>query len=116
MRTLLVKRFGLLTAVVLAAGSGGCSTMNNTEKGALGGGAVGAGVGALAGGRTGALIGGAIGAGTGGLVGNAVDRDERREIRQTNAAVANAAAAQAQQPRMGMMDVVTMVQQGLAPE
>jgi hypothetical protein len=118
MRTVHAKWFGLLAVVLVAAGSTGCESMSNTGKGALGGGAVGAGVGALAGGRTGALVGGAIGAGTGGLIGNAVDNQEKREIRQTNAAIAqaNAAAAQSQQVKMGMMDVVHMVQQGHSPD
>ncbi|MBI3608432.1 MAG: OmpA family protein [Nitrospirae bacterium] len=66
----------------LALGSGlltGCEGMNRTQKGALTGTAVGAGVGALLGkggghaGR-GALIGGAIGALSGGLIGNYMDR------------------------------------------
>jgi hypothetical protein len=115
MRTVRVSRLGILAAA-LAAASTGCSTMNNTEKGALGGGAVGAGVGALAGGGKGALIGGLIGAGTGGVVGAVAD--DRQDARQTKAAVAqaNAAAAQAQQAKLGMMDVVHMVQQGHAPE
>jgi hypothetical protein len=47
-----------------------------------------------------------------------VDRDEKREVRQTNAAIAqaNAATAQAQQVQMGMTDVVHMVQAGHSPD
>ena len=62
----------------------GCSSMNNTGKGALfggGGGALlGAGIGALAGGSKGAAIGSAIGAGvgagTGALIGNRMDKKQ----------------------------------------
>ena len=92
-----------LVMTMLAAGalaSGGCATK--------------AGTGALVGSATGnagagAAIGGALGAGTGAIVGSAADDADRekREIRQ-----ASVAAAQAQQARMGMTDVVRMVQEG----
>ncbi len=89
--------------------------MNNTEKGAgIGaalGTAVGLGIGAATGNpRTGAVIGGLAGAGTGALVGNSADKDEQRqrEIVQANAV----AQAQAQQRRMGMFDVIDMAQKG----
>src|SRR5207245_4929172 len=53
-------------------------------------------------------------------VGAAVDNSnqEKREVRQTNAAIAqaNAVAAQSQQQRLGMMDVVHMVQQNHSPD
>jgi outer membrane protein OmpA-like peptidoglycan-associated protein len=72
----------LIVVLGLALGTGvlsGCEGMNRTQKGALGGTAVGAGVGALIGkgsGHTGrgALIGGAVGALSGGLIGNYMDR------------------------------------------
>ena len=53
--------------------------MNNTEKGALGGGVIGAGLGAIIGNQSGeagkgALIGGAAGAILGGAAGNAKDK------------------------------------------
>lgn len=116
MRSERVTRYGVLLAgLVFAAGSGGCSTMNNTEKGAGIGGALGAGTGLAIGAatgnpKTGALVGGLLGGGVGAAIGNDADRQEkeRREIRQTNAAIA---AANAQQ-KMGMMDVVRMVQAG----
>jgi surface antigen len=115
MRTGRVKRWAvLLGGLLLAAGSGGCSTMNNTEKGvglgAAAGTGVGLGVGALTGNpKTGAVVGGLLGAGVGGAVGNDMDRQDqqKREIRQATA-IANAQA----QPKMGMMDVVQMVQNG----
>ena len=86
----------------------GCSSMSNTDRGALGGGAIGAGTGAIIGNATGhtgagALIGGAVGAVTGGLIGNAADEREKK----TEAAIA---AAQAQQ-QIGLTDIVQMTQQ-----
>jgi outer membrane protein OmpA-like peptidoglycan-associated protein len=72
-----MAKVALLIAV--AASLVGCQNMNRTQKGALTGTAVGAGLGALIGkqhgssGR-GALIGGAIGALSGGLIGNYMDR------------------------------------------
>jgi uncharacterized protein YcfJ len=63
--------------------TGGCA--NNTETGALVGGAAGAGVGAIIGhnshNRTGsgALIGGAVGAIGGAIVGNQIDKDQQRQ-------------------------------------
>jgi hypothetical protein len=86
----------------------GCSTMNNTEKGAGAGGLIGAGTGAVIGSATGhtgagALIGGAVGAVSGGLVGNAIDKSE-----QKTAAIAAANGP----PRgpLGITDVAQMAQ------
>jgi hypothetical protein len=97
----------------------GCSSMNNTESGALGGGILGAGIGTLFGLAchhpvAGAAIGGAIGAGTGAVVGNAEDRAEKRqEIRQQQAyAAAQDAAAKA--PRLE--DIVDLTKKGIAEE
>jgi len=88
--------------------------MNNTEKGVGLGGLVGAGLGTAVGAatgnpKTGAVVGGLVGAGTGGLIGNSVDRDDqqKKDVVQATAA-ANAAAAQ----RLGLTDVIQMVQQG----
>jgi hypothetical protein len=96
----------------------GCSSMNNTESGALGGGLIGAGIGGLIGAVThrpveGALIGGALGAGTGALVGNSEDKaEQRQEIRQAQAtAAAQDAAARAPH----LEDIVAMTQHGVAP-
>ncbi len=90
-------------------GLSGCSSMNNTEAGAVGGGALGAGVGALAGAATGhagagALIGGGIGAVTGGLLGNGQDRAEDREKK----AAAQYAASLPKPPSLN--DIVQMTQ------
>ena len=120
MRTARLTRGGILLAgLIFAAGSGGCSTMNNAEKGVGIGGLVGAGLGTAVGAatgnpKTGAVVGGLVGAGVGGAVGNDIDRQdqERREVRQANVAIAQAQAG----PRMGMMDVVGMVQAGHDPQ
>lgn len=107
----------ILTAMISAAGSSGCSTMNNTEKGVGLGGLLGAGLGTAVGAatgnpKTGAVVGGLAGAGIGGLVGNDMDRadQQKREDRQAAVAVANAQAQAAQ--RLGITDIVRMVQEG----
>ncbi len=88
----------------------GCSGMNNTQQGALSGGAIGTGMGALIGHATGntgagALIGGVLGTGVGATIG----RDEdRREERRTAREIAHANAVAARQMRLD--DVVQMAQ------
>jgi hypothetical protein len=103
----------LLVALALTCG---CASMNNTEKGVVGGGAIGAGTGALVGhalGHTGggALIGAGVGALSGGLVGNAIDESEKKQD-------AKLAAATAAPPRgpLGLTDIVSMVQQHISDE
>jgi hypothetical protein len=109
-------RLGVLgNLIAIALGSTGCEHLNNTEKGAGIGGALGAGAGLAVGAatgnpRTGAAVGGLLGAGTGALIGNDVDRQEKRE-QNFQQAVATA-QVQAQQQRMGLTDVVHMAQQG----
>src|SRR6186997_2754789 len=109
-----MRRISLVLILAVAAGSTGCSTLSNTEKGVGLGGAIGAGVGTAVGAatgnpKTGAVVGGLLGTGVGTAVGAGEDAkdQQKREIRQ-----AEAVAAQAQQRRMGMMDVVNMVQAG----
>lgn len=93
----------------------GCSSMSNTDKGVVAGGALGAGAGALIGSAThhagvGALAGGALGAVAGGLTGHAIDESDKK----TDAKIA---AAQAQQARqIGMTDVIQLVQQHVSDE
>src|SRR5262245_38958916 len=83
----------------------GCSTMSNTGKGALAGGAIGAGSGAIiseaTGGKAGpgAVIGGLAGALIGGAVGNEQDRREREALQER---ARQAAAA----PPMSVDDVM----------
>lgn len=95
-------------ALLPALLAGGCSSMNNTEKGVAAGGAIGAGTGALIGSATGhtgagALIGAGIGALSGGLIGNGVDESEKKQEARL------AAAAQARGP-LGLTDVVQLAQ------
>ena len=91
--TIRQRQLGLGGLVALALfGTAGCETMNNTEKGVLAGGAIGAGAGTLIGAvtknpKTGAVVGGLLGAGVGGLMGNDADKKERRQefVQQVNA-------------------------------
>jgi len=99
---------------LLVLGMGGCSSMNNTESGALGGGVLGAGLGALVGAATGhAAAGAAIGAGagavTGGLIGNSQDQAEARQKQ----AATNWAAAH---PPVAINDIVQMTQQHISDD
>lgn len=95
-------RLAVLAVGVVGLVQTGCSTMNQTEKGVLGGGAIGAGIGTLIGSatgnpKTGAVVGGLLGAGVGGAIGNDLDRqdDQVRQIRQVEAEQ----AYQADQPQ-----------------
>src|SRR5262245_45505398 len=77
-----MKRRMLAGALLLACC--GCSSMNNTEAGALGGGLIGGALGTIVGAAchnplAGAAIGAAGGAGVGALAGHAEDRAEKRE-------------------------------------
>src|SRR6185369_2563310 len=74
----------LLSGTLLAATCFGCANANNTQKGAVLGGAGGAGLGAIIGhqfGATGAgaLIGGLAGTAGGALAGNAKDEADKRD-------------------------------------
>lgn len=82
----------------------GCASMTPTDRGVLGGGAIGAGTGAIVGnalGNTGAgaAIGAVVGAVSGGLIGNEVEKSEQRQV----------AAVQAQ-TQLGIADVIQMAQ------
>jgi hypothetical protein len=94
----------------------GCSSMNNTETGALGGGAIGgllgAGVGALA---HAPIAGAAIGAATGALVGGAAgaNEDRREQHAEAQTAAAMAAAQQAQFRAPSYEDIVKMTRDGV---
>jgi hypothetical protein len=88
--------------------------MNQTEKGVLSGGAIGAGVGTLVGHatgnpKTGAVVGGLLGAGVGGVIGNDADRkdEQAKEVRQ---AVAEQAYHNAQPSRLN--EIVDLVNSG----
>jgi surface antigen len=96
---------GVIVPILLASG---CSTMNNTERGAAAGGVIGAGTGALVGSATGhpgagALVGAGVGAVSGGLIGNAVDKSEQRQA-------AIAAANNPPRGPLGITDVAQLAQ------
>src|SRR5919202_1342002 len=91
----------------------GCESMTHTEKGVLGGGAIGAGTGALIGSATGhtgagAAIGAAVGGLSGGLVGNEVEKSEAR----TKAEIA-ASQAPVRGP-LSLQEIAQMAQQGIS--
>jgi hypothetical protein len=99
--------------VALALSAPGCATMNNTEKGLLGGAALGGVGGALVGSAVGhpgagAAIGAGLGGVGGGLIGNAVDKSEARQE-------ARLAAATAPGP-LGLTDVAQMAQQHVSDD
>ena len=101
------KSTALIGGLLLA--SCGCSTMNNTERGAVTGGVLGGLAGTVIGGISGhpgagAAIGAAAGAGVGALAGNEEDRQERR----VNAAIARSAIT--------VHDVVQMSQRQIGDE
>jgi hypothetical protein len=88
----------------------GCSGMNNTDRGMLAGGLLGAGAGTVIGGANGkpgagALIVAGTGALLGGLVGNAEDKAERR-----------AEAIARQNPPLAIPDVIRMAQQHISDD
>lgn len=106
-------RIGLLVVGLLA----GCESMNHAEKGALGGGAIGAGTGALIGnavGHTGAgaVIGAAVGALSGTLIGDSIDESERK----TDAKIIAASHQTTAQGGLGVTDVVQMAQSHISDE
>jgi surface antigen len=86
--------------------------MSNTDRGTLGGGAAGAGVGAAIGSLThdtgaGAVIGGLTGAVTGGLIGSSMDEKQRKEEAEKYAAA---------HPPLSLQDAATMTQQGVSDD
>jgi len=85
----------------------GCSAMNNTEKGMLGGAAVGTGAGALIGrGNPAAMVaGGIIGTAVGGIAGSG--QDAREDQKRWAQAAANAQA----QRQISVNEIVQMSQQ-----
>ena len=94
-----MKRTLFAIAMLPLLANAGCQNMSNTDKGVLGGGALGAGIGALAAGPkhagAGAVIGGAAGALTGGLLGNAADQEQKAKVAAV--ALRNAGAPQLQE-------------------
>lgn len=111
-----MKKLLCLGLVVLAGG--GCSSMNNTQAGALGGGLIGAAAGTIVGAATGhpgagAAIGTAAGAGIGALAGHSQDKAEARQAKaQADAAAAYAAT----HPPMSIADVVSLTHSHVSPK
>lgn len=105
-----MRRKRLLASLLLLSVCG-CSCMNNTERGAVGGGIVGGALGTAVGVMTGrplagAAIGAGLGAGIGAVDGNVQDRREQRYANQV--AAVNAQAARNQ---MTLNEIVQMTQQ-----
>jgi surface antigen len=101
-----------LAAMASAVLSCGCAGMSNTDRGVLGGGAAGAGVGAAVGSLThhtgaGAVIGGLTGAVAGGLIGNGIDEKQKREAAERYAK---------DHPPPSLQDVATMTQQAVSDD
>jgi len=118
MRTVRLLPCGTLLGLLAASAvSGGCSTMNNTEKGVGIGAAAGAGVGTLIGAvthnpKTGAVVGGLLGGATGGAIGNSMDRDDQKKAADAQATAVAQAQAQANARRLTLLDVAKMTQTG----
>ncbi|MBI2804563.1 MAG: hypothetical protein HYX68_06215 [Planctomycetes bacterium] len=93
-------------AGVLLISTVGCSSMNNTEKGMLGGAAVGTGAGALIGrgNPVAMLVGGIFGTAIGGMAGS--NQDYREDRRAATIAAVNAQAAR----QMSINEVVQLSQ------
>ena len=116
-----MKRAIFTIAFVAAVCSTGCSTMSNTDKGVGLGGLVGAGVGTAIGAatgnpKTGAVVGGLLGAGLGGAVGSEADERDRERAHAKEMAQVSAAQSVADARKMGLIDVVQMNQNGIAPQ
>lgn len=115
MRTRHLRLCVLAAVATVSVANIGCSTMNNTERGAIGGGVVGGALGTAVGAATGrpgagAVIGGLTGAVAGGAIGNGIDKEEKRDREIAQAAAV--ADAQAQAQRMGIADVIGLAQAG----
>lgn len=115
-----MKRVALAGLFIFAVGSTGCSSMNNTEKGVGIGGLVGAGVGTAVGAatgnpKTGAVVGGLLGAGVGGAMGSEADERDRERQHAKDMAQISAQQSAADARKMGLIDVVQMNQNGIAP-
>src|SRR6185369_16411346 len=107
----------LLSGTLLAATCFGCANANNTQKGAVLGGAGGAGLGAIIGhqfGATGmgALIGGLAGTAGGAMIGNNKDEADRRDYWARQASYERQARVQMQRA-VTNRDVMDMAANGV---
>lgn len=101
--------------IALLAMGIGCESMNHTDKGILGGGAIGGLTGAAIGSATGntgagAAIGAGVGAVSGGLIGNEIDRSEAK----TQAQIAQVSANVPVQGPLALPDIAQMTRSGLS--
>lgn len=108
-----LRPFVVLPGLLILAG---CQNMSSTDKGILGGGAIGAGTGAIIGSATGhsgagAAIGAAVGGLSGGLIGNEMDENKKKTDAQIAAVSAQSAPARGP---LGLAEVAQMAQQGIS--
>ena len=111
----IVTKFGITLFAIGMLFSTGCSSMSNTGRDALAGGAIGTGAGALVGmatgnPKTGAVIGGLLGTGVGAAIGSEADHKEKEQLIQRDIAQAQAAEANAPISRgpLSVEDVIAM--------
>jgi uncharacterized protein YcfJ len=110
----------IVGSLIAASGFAGCQNMNSTQKGAVIGGAGGAGLGAIVGkqlGNTGAgaAIGALAGTATGALAGNAKDEADRRENYAKQAAYERNLRSR-EQRAMTNRDVIDMANSGVSDQ
>jgi len=114
----MIQRLGVIGIALGTALSTGCSSMNNTQKGAGIGGALGAGVGTIVGAatgnpKTGLVAGTLIGGATGALIGSDMDQKENQD--------AELRAASANQPvysstGMSIQEIIDLSIKGVSDE
>lgn len=114
------RKISIALTLVFASTSIAQAQLNNTQRGALGGGAAGAVIGGIIGNQNdetpeGALIGGAVGAIAGSILGQQQDRAENQYLQQRAAYQQQQAQVQAQRFANGLSvgDVVALSQTGV---
>ena len=114
MKKIKIFSISILTAAMMLTG---CSSMNNTGKGALigggGGAAVGAGIGALIGGGKGAAIGSAIGAGVGAGAGALIGRKMDKQQQELERQLAESAVVEQVQDANGLQAIKVTFNSGI---
>ena len=114
MKKIKIFSISILTAAMMLTG---CSSMNNTGKGALigggGGAAVGAGIGALIGGGKGAAIGSAIGEGVGARAGALIGRKMDKQQQELERQLAESATVEQVQDANGLQAIKVTFNSGI---
>lgn len=114
MRKIKLFTISALTAAMMLTG---CSSMNNTGKGALigggGGAALGAGLGAIIGGGKGAAIGSAIGAGVGAGAGALIGRKMDKQQQELERQLAESATVEQVQDANGLQAIKVTFNSGI---